>query len=36
VRIVQIPNGQFVENCYFVIDDGEAQCAIIDPGENRA
>jgi glyoxylase-like metal-dependent hydrolase (beta-lactamase superfamily II) len=33
VRIVQIPNGQFVENCYFVIDDATATCAIIDPGE---
>jgi glyoxylase-like metal-dependent hydrolase (beta-lactamase superfamily II) len=33
VRIVQIPNGQFVENCYFVIDDATAKCAIIDPGE---
>jgi len=33
VRIVQIPNGQFVENCYFVIDEATRDCAIIDPGE---
>src|SRR5881392_3547302 len=33
MRIVQIPNGQFVENCYFVIDEAKAECAIIDPGE---
>jgi len=33
MRIVQIPNGQFVENCYFVIDEATAECAIIDPGE---
>jgi hydroxyacylglutathione hydrolase len=33
MRILQIPNGQFVENCYFVIDEATAECAIIDPGE---
>jgi len=33
MRVVQIPNGQFVENCYFVIDEATAECAIIDPGE---
>ncbi|HEX9488259.1 MAG TPA: MBL fold metallo-hydrolase [Gemmatimonadales bacterium] len=33
MRIVQIPNGQFVENCYFVIDEATGECAIIDPGE---
>lgn len=33
MRVVQIPNGQFVENCYFVIDDASRACAIIDPGE---
>src|SRR3989442_4312193 len=33
MRIVQIPNGRFVENCYFVIDEAAGECAIIDPGE---
>ncbi len=33
MRIVPIVNGQFVENCYFVIDDATGQCAVIDPGE---
>ena len=33
MRVVQIPNGQFAENCYFVIDEATNACAIIDPGE---
>jgi len=33
VKIVSIPNGRFVENCYLVIDEAGAECAIIDPGE---
>jgi glyoxylase-like metal-dependent hydrolase (beta-lactamase superfamily II) len=33
MRIVQIPNGQFVENCYLVVDDAAGECAIVDPGE---
>jgi glyoxylase-like metal-dependent hydrolase (beta-lactamase superfamily II) len=33
VKVVQIPNGQFLENCYLVIDDASRACAIIDPGE---
>jgi hydroxyacylglutathione hydrolase len=33
VRVVQIPNGQFAENCYLVIDEATAECAIVDPGE---
>ena len=33
MRIVQIPNGQFAENCYFVIDEVTGQCAVVDPGE---
>jgi len=33
VKIVQIPNGQFVENCYLVIDEVSRECAVIDPGE---
>jgi len=33
MRIVQIPNGQFVENCYLVVDEQAGECAIVDPGE---
>jgi len=33
VKIVTIPNGAFVENCYLVIDEAAQQCAIVDPGE---
>jgi len=33
VKIVPIPNGAFVENCYLVIDETARQCAIVDPGE---
>jgi hydroxyacylglutathione hydrolase len=33
VKIVQIPNGRFVENCYLVVDETTGACAIIDPGE---
>ena len=36
MRIVQIPNGRFVENCYFVIDEATGECAIIDPGEEAS
>jgi glyoxylase-like metal-dependent hydrolase (beta-lactamase superfamily II) len=34
MRVVQIPNGQFLENCYLVIDETSGACAIIDPGED--
>ncbi len=33
MNVVHIPNGQFVENCYLVIDEASRQCAVIDPGE---
>jgi len=33
VNVVQIPGGQFVENCYLVIDEAASACAVIDPGE---
>ena len=33
MKIVQIPNGAFVENCYLVIDEAARECAIVDPGE---
>lgn len=34
MSVVAIPNGQFAENCYLVIDDDARRCAIIDPGED--
>lgn len=33
MRIVQIPNGVFAENCYLVVDEQASECAIVDPGE---
>lgn len=33
MQVIQIPNGQFVENCYLVIDEGTLECAVVDPGE---
>ena len=33
MKIVQIPNGQFAENCYLVIDEASRECVVIDPGE---
>lgn len=33
MRIIQIPNGQFIENCYLVVDERAGECAIVDPGE---
>jgi len=33
VKVVQIPNGAFLENCYLVIDEPARECAIVDPGE---
>ena len=33
MKIVQIPNGQFVENCFLVVDEHAQECAIVDPGE---
>jgi hydroxyacylglutathione hydrolase len=34
VKVIPIPNGQFVENCYLVIDEASGTCAVIDPGED--
>jgi len=34
MKVVQIPNGQFMENCYLVIDEAAGECAVIDPGED--
>lgn len=33
MKIVQIPNGAFLENCYLVVDEAAGVCAIVDPGE---
>ena len=33
MNVLQIPGGQFVENCYLVIDEVANACAVIDPGE---
>ena len=33
MKIVQIPNGMFAQNCYLLIDEGSRTCAIVDPGE---
>ena len=33
MKIVQIPNGVFAENCYIIVDEQARQCAIVDPGE---
>jgi glyoxylase-like metal-dependent hydrolase (beta-lactamase superfamily II) len=33
VKVVQIPNGGFLENSYLVIDEETRECAIVDPGE---
>jgi len=33
VKVITIPNGQFVENCYIVVDETARECAVIDPGE---
>lgn len=33
MKVVTIPNGQFVENCYVVVDEAARECAVIDPGE---
>ena len=33
MKVVPIPNGQFAENCYLVIDEAGGECAVIDPGE---
>jgi glyoxylase-like metal-dependent hydrolase (beta-lactamase superfamily II) len=34
MKVVRVPNGQFLENCYLVIDEASRQCAVIDPGED--
>ncbi|HUL48803.1 MAG TPA: MBL fold metallo-hydrolase [Gemmatimonadales bacterium] len=34
MNVVQIPNGQLVQNCYLVVDEAARVGAIIDPGED--
>jgi hydroxyacylglutathione hydrolase len=36
MKVVQIPNGRFVQNCYLIADEGSRECAVIDPGEDAA
>lgn len=33
MRVIQVPNGSFLENTWIVVDEAAAECAIIDPGE---
>lgn len=33
MKIVQIPNGVFAENCYIIVDEPARECAVVDPGE---
>lgn len=33
MKVVQIPNGVFAENCYIVVDEQARECVIVDPGE---
>ena len=33
MKIIQIPNGGFVENSYLVVDEAAGECAVVDPGE---
>ena len=33
MKVVPIPNGAFLENCYLVLDEAARECAIVDPGE---
>jgi glyoxylase-like metal-dependent hydrolase (beta-lactamase superfamily II) len=35
-EVIQLPNGQFVENCYLVGDRRTREAVIIDPGEEPA
>ena len=36
MKVVQIPNGRFVQNCYLVADEESRECVVIDPGEETA
>ena len=32
-RVIQIPNGQFAQNCFLVVPDGSSDAIVVDPGE---
>lgn len=34
MKVVTIPNGQFAENCYLVIDAARERGVVVDPGED--
>jgi hydroxyacylglutathione hydrolase len=36
MKVVPVPNGRFMENCYLVGDQDRGECAVIDPGEETA
>lgn len=36
MKVVSVPNGRFMENCYLVADETRGECAVIDPGEDTA
>ena len=33
MRVIQVPNGNFLENTWIVVDEAAGECAVIDPGE---
>jgi glyoxylase-like metal-dependent hydrolase (beta-lactamase superfamily II) len=33
MKVVSVPNGRFMENCYLVADETRKECAVVDPGE---
>ncbi len=33
MKVLPIPNGAFLENCYLVIDEAAGECVVVDPGE---
>jgi glyoxylase-like metal-dependent hydrolase (beta-lactamase superfamily II) len=33
MKVIQIPNGAFAENCFLIVDEQTQGCAIVDPGE---
>lgn len=33
MRVIQVPNGSFLENSWIVVDEAAGECAVIDPGE---
>lgn len=36
LRVIPILNGQFMQNCYLLAEDGAADAVIVDPGEAPA